>query len=125
MLPGRCGWCSAAARRGKDHPPLGLVLQLTAQFEPVGLPSQHGLNIFGPWGSVKNSIVAGIRVSAWHSVKACGHPACPRVAEVVAPKANCGITLLRLVLFASSCFLHSCGQGCEEMRASAEEEATS
>src|SRR6267154_3224561 len=65
MLPGRCGWCSAAARRGKDHPPLGLVLQLTALFEPVGLPSQHGLNIFGPWGSVKNSM-AGIRVSAWH-----------------------------------------------------------
>ncbi len=64
----RAGAAGVLRRHGveKTTPPLGLVLQLTAQFEPVGLPSQHGLNIFGPWGSVKNSIVAGIRVSAWH-----------------------------------------------------------
>src|SRR6266481_2428907 len=91
-LPGsmgriRSGAAGVLRRHGveKTTPPLGLVLQLTAQFEPVGLPSQHGLNIFGPWGSVKNSIVAGIRVSAWrvHLVFITKHRYCVLDGDVV------------------------------------------
>src|SRR6267154_1163841 len=50
----------------RELPQVAELLAARPECEPVGLPSQHGLNIFGPWRSVKNSIVAGIRVSAWH-----------------------------------------------------------
>jgi hypothetical protein len=57
-------------------------------------------------------------------LKPCGQVACPGSEEVVAAKANCGITLLRRVLLLLQ-VSPLVGHGCGEMWVPGEEEATS